>query len=93
MGITKKKTLINTTIKGIRNLFSLQKENELIKDRILRDISNVFKLEKENKVINDKKIKNILENEEEQDYYNPVRASNFWSITSTHPPISFIHRT
>ena len=54
------KTLKNNMTKNITNLFRLKKENELIKDRIIRDI------------------KNLLEQEEE-DYYKPVRVDNFYS--------------
>ena len=50
----------DSTVKDIRNLFSLRKENEAIKDKIIRDF------------------KNLIEHEEE-DYYKPVRESNFWS--------------
>ena len=38
----KKNQTNDTTIKGIQNLFRLQKENKAIKDRITRDIRNVF---------------------------------------------------
>ena len=48
-------------IKYIRNLFRLEKETKVIKDRILRDINNFF------------------EHEEQENYYKPVRVSNFWS--------------
>ena len=44
-----KKERINTTVKYIKNLFRLEKlkkENEEIKDRILRDTTSVFRLEK-----------------------------------------------
>ena len=54
------KTLKNNMTKNITNLYRLKKENELIKDRIIRDI------------------KNLLEQEEE-DYYKPVRVDNFYS--------------
>ena len=43
----------DTTIKGIRNLFRLEKEYKAIKDRIPKDIRNVIRLEKENKAIKD----------------------------------------
>ena len=56
-----KKERINTTIKGIRNLFRLEKENKEIKYIILRDIRNLF------------------EHEEEENYSEPVAASNFGS--------------
>ena len=48
-------------IKDIRNLFRLEKETKVIKDRIIRDIKKLF------------------EHEEEENYYKPVRVSNFWS--------------
>ena len=38
-------------IKGIRNLFRLEKEIKVIKDRILRDIKNIFE-HKEKIIIN-----------------------------------------
>ena len=37
-----KKEIDNTAIKDIRNRFSLKKENEAIKDRIIRDIRILF---------------------------------------------------
>ena len=40
------KETIDTTIKSIKILFRLEKENEVIKDRILREIRNVFRLGK-----------------------------------------------
>ena len=43
----KKKKTIDTTIKGVRNLFRLEKENEEIKDTILKDIRNLFEQEEE----------------------------------------------
>ena len=68
--------------KDVRNLFRLEKENKTIKDRILRDVRNVLRLEKENKAIKDiilRDIRNLFENDEEENYYKPVRVSNFWS--------------
>ena len=56
-----KEETTDITIKGIRNLFKLEKENEEIKDRMLRDI------------------RNLSEHEEEENYYKPVKVSNFWS--------------
>ena len=52
-----------------------------MKDRILRDIRNVFRIKKQNKRIKDiilRDIINLFENEEEENYYKPVRVSNFW---------------
>ena len=75
---TKNKTT-DTTIKGIRSLFKVEKENEEIKDTMLRNIRNVFRLEKENKAIKDiilRYIRNLFEHEEERNYYKPVRVSN-----------------
>ena len=37
----------DTPLKTKRNIFRLEKENDEIKDKILRDIKNVFGLEKE----------------------------------------------
>ena len=42
-----KKQIDDSTIKDIRNLFRLRKENEVIKDRVIRDIRNLFEYEKE----------------------------------------------
>ena len=42
MEILKKETT-DTTIKDIRNLFRLKKENTEIKDKIIIDIRNLFK--------------------------------------------------
>ena len=64
-------------IKHVRNLFRLRK-----KWYPIEDIRNLFRLEKENKVIKDRilrDIRNFFENEEEENYYKPVRGVNFWS--------------
>ena len=57
---------------------SLSHEQENIKD-----IRNLFRQEKETKTIKDRilrDIKNLFEHEEEEEnYYKPVRVSNFWS--------------
>ena len=37
----------NNTIKNIRKLFRLKKENEAIKNRVIRDIRNLFEHEEE----------------------------------------------
>ena len=37
----------NNTIKNIRKLFRLKKENEAIKNRVIRDIRNFFEHEEE----------------------------------------------
>ena len=40
-----KKQSKENIIKSIKNLFTLKKENEAIKDRIIRDITTLFKQE------------------------------------------------
>ena len=40
-----KKQLEENVIKSIRNFFKLKKENEAIKDRIIRDIRTLFEKE------------------------------------------------
>ena len=73
---------MNTTIKDIRNLFRLEKENGEIKDRILRDVRNVFRLEKDNKSIKDiilRNNRNTFESEKEQNFDKPIRIGNFLS--------------
>ena len=77
-------------IKDIRNLFRLKIENKLINDRILRDIKNlfehgdirnIFRFKKNYKVIKNRifrHIRNLFDHEEEN-YYKPVKASNFWN--------------
>ena len=42
-----KKEIDDTTIKDIRNLLRLKKENEAIKDRIIIDIRNILEYEEE----------------------------------------------
>ena len=67
-------------IKDIRNLFRLKKEQNYT---AIKDIRNLFRQEKETKAIKDRilrDIKNLFEPEkEEENYYKPVRGSNFWS--------------
>ena len=49
---------------------------------IIKDIRNLFRQGKETNAIKDrilKYIKNLFEHEEEENYYEPVRVSNFWS--------------
>ena len=61
-------------------MFRLEKENEEIKYRILRDIRNLFRLEK--KAIEDlilRDIWNLFKHDEEKNCYKPVKVSNFWS--------------
>ena len=67
-------------IKDIRNLFTLKKEQNYTG---IKFITNLFRLEKEtnaikNRILRD--IKNLFEHEEEEEnYYKPLRVSNFWS--------------
>ena len=51
-------------------------------ENVIKDIRNIFRLERETRGIKDRvlrDIKNLFEHEEEENYYKPVRASNFWS--------------
>ena len=52
-----------------------------MKDQIIRDIRNLFRLEKNQaikyRILRD--IKNVLEHEEEENYYKPVITGNFLS--------------
>ena len=48
----------------------------------MKDVINLFRREKETKAIKDRiprDIKNFFEHEEEENYYKPVRVSNFCS--------------
>ena len=74
--------------KDIRNLFRLEKENKATKGRTIidiriiciehGDIRNSFRFKKiENRILRD--IKSLFEHEDEENYYKPVRVSNFWS--------------
>ena len=63
----------------VRNLFRLEKLKKETIDATIKDIKNLFRLDKGNKAITDiiiRDIRNIFENEEEGNYYKPVRASN-----------------
>ena len=68
------------TIKVLRNLFRLKKEQN---DTAIKDIRNLFRLKKEIKGIKDtvlRNVKNLFEYEkEEENYCKPVRVNNFWS--------------
>ena len=51
---------------------------------MIKDTKNLSRQEKETKAIKDKilrDIHNLFEHEEEENYYKPVRASNFWNST------------
>ena len=67
-------------IKDIRNLLRLKKGQNYT---AVKDIRNLFRQAKETNAIKDRilrDIKNLLEHEnEEENYYKPVRVSNFWS--------------
>ena len=48
----------------------------------INNIRNLFRNEKDSNAIKDKilrGIKNLFEHEEKENYYKPVRVSNFWS--------------
>ena len=67
-------------IKAMRNLSSLNRE---LSDTAIKDIRNLFRLKKETKgskerILRDIKILFEYEKEEEN-YYESVRVSNFWS--------------
>ena len=67
------------TIKDIRNLFRLKKEQNNIAIKMIR---NLFGIEKEIKGIKDivlKSIKNLFEYKKEKNYCKPVRVNNFWN--------------
>ena len=75
------KKINDTTIKDLRNLFRLKKENKAIKNRAIWLTKKLHKLRKEhketkNRVIRD--ITNLLEHEEEN--YKSVRIDNFGVI-------------
>ena len=52
-------------------------------EKIIKDIRNLFRLKNEVKGINNivlRYVNNLFENEnEEENYYKPVRVNNFWS--------------
>ena len=63
-------------IKYVRNLFRYKKEiNNSAITSDSKDERNLFRLKKEKEVIKDGIIKRRLK----EDYYKPVRESNFWS--------------
>ena len=70
--------MMEKIIKDIRNVFRLKKE---LNYTVIKDIRNLFRQktkEIKDKILGD--IKNLFEQEKEEDnYYKPVRASNFWS--------------
>ena len=54
----------------------------LEEENITNDVKNLFRLEKETKSIKDRilrYINNLFEDEEEKNYFKPVRANNFWN--------------
>ena len=67
-------------IKDIRNLFIPKNE---LNYTAIKDIRYLFRPEKENKTIKDRirrDIKSLFEHGEKQEnYYRPVRVTNFWS--------------
>ena len=65
-------------IKDTGNLFRLKRE---LNYAAIKDIRNIFRLEKETKAIEYRilrDIKDLSEHKEEENYYKPVRVSNFW---------------
>ena len=68
-------------IKDIRNLFRLKKKkkNKQLKAEYIEILETL--LDQKNKIIKDitrRDIRNLFENEEEENYYKPVRVSNSW---------------
>ena len=54
----------------------------LEEENITNDVKNLFRLEKETKSIKDRilrYINNLFEDEEEKNYFKPVRVNNFWN--------------
>ena len=52
------------------------------KENIIKDVRNLLRLEKGTKAIKDRilrDINNLFEHKEGENYYKPVRVSNFWS--------------
>ena len=68
-------------IKDVRNLFRLNKLKQKQNAAAVKGIRNLFRLEIQNKAIKDRMIRDIrnLFEHEEEDYYKPVTAGNFWS--------------
>ena len=65
-------------IKDIRNLLRLKWR---LNYTAMKDVRNLFTLENQTKVIKGRiltHIENRFEHEEEENYYKPVRVSNFW---------------
>ena len=51
-------------------------------EKMIKDIRNLFKREKETNVLKDRVLrdtKHLFEYEEQENYYESVRVSNFWS--------------
>ena len=54
----------------------------LEEEKIIKNLRNLFRQEKEIEAIKYRIVrdmKNLFEHEEEENYYKPVRVSNFWS--------------
>ena len=57
-------------------------EKKQSEENIIKSIRNLFKLKKENEAIKDKiigDIRTLLEQQEEKDYFKPIRVGNFWN--------------
>ena len=71
---------VEQIVKDVRNFFRPKKEPNYT---AIKGIRKYFRLEKETKAIKDRilrDIQNLFEHEkEEENYYKPVRESNFWS--------------
>ena len=65
-------------IQSVKNCFKLKRE---INCNGIQSIRNLFRLTKENETIKGRIIRDIrkLSEQENDDYYKPVRVGNFWS--------------
>ena len=62
----------------------MKKLKQETNDTIIKDIGNLFRLNKEKRLIKDyleifRDITNLFEHEEQENYYKPIRVSNYWS--------------
>ena len=59
--------------------------NKQSEENIVKSIRNLFKLKKENEEIKERIIRDIRKifDQEEKDYYKPIRVGNFWNNNYT----------
>ena len=71
-----------TINEDVRNLYRSEKLKKETTHTTIKGIKNLFRLQKENKAIKYiilRDIRNFFKHKEEENYYKPVRVSNFWS--------------